>query len=645
MSSWISWVNSTNRDLRKDFWRSVTNNRTPDWVNDVTEWIYHDWTVHIWNAETWWTSWANRFQHNWIVSYIGNWTFQTQTINTNIPIDSIQMPLINIRGNWYWDSNTIDLDIIFYTYNVPSGSIIANCWTSKGTVKPVSIRAWFNAWLLVLELNWWVGKYFYRYWVSVYADWPNTVSDSVYENWTVVNWVLPWTTTNIVTIQYKWLNSIAADNDLWIWADWNLETWFSLHRDTTTTWWFYRHWNNNRTWVTTNSKWLIYGINNYWLWSWYWDATNIWQWATTLWYYNSVLWAYSLANWQQNTIWWYASRASWYNNNVAASYSDSTWYSNIIYSWWAYSRIWWYNNQINWWSYNYIDGSSNQILWWAYNSIHWYNSYVNWTYLHLMWVRIWTLASPITWNGFWSGNAHIWWWTYLWVFWWSNNVTGSYNVVWWLSHTTSNAYNWVFWYNSNVSWFGNLVWGYQNVVTWDRWMISGNANNYAASMSIMWGTWNRLASWWYGSIVVWDNNNVAWAYTKSVLWYYNVVAANTHVVAAIWQQNNISATAWLVNNGSIAIWANNILARWSCNVTIGHSNTTQGTNSQFIGTSINANVDNAVIIAWTSQLLWFYWDTTPVAKQTLAAAATNAATAITLANSIRTALINLWLVA
>ena len=185
-----------------DFWRATVGDTLPDGVTDVTEGIYHDGTIHIGNANR---NAITRFSHLGIVSYTGNGTFTTQTIQTNIPANSTIMPTIYVKGYAYEAGNTIDLQLGMYTYNVPLDSIFQPVWSSSGSTKPTQVRMAYIGGLLAIELVWaTTNDYFQRWEVSAYCDGNGATNvDAFFEGWTISNTPIPVTATTITVIPDK----------------------------------------------------------------------------------------------------------------------------------------------------------------------------------------------------------------------------------------------------------------------------------------------------------------------------------------------------------------------------------------------------------------------------------------------------------
>lgn len=142
------------------------------------------------------------YHYESIVSYQGNGTFTTQTIQTNIPAGTAIMPTIYIKGYAYGTSNTIDLQLGLYVYT--ASSIVNPVWQSKGTRAPLSVKAGFTGGKLTLELVWsTAGEYFTRYEVSAYNDGNSAHQAAWFSDWTVTNAALTAATTNVVTIPQK----------------------------------------------------------------------------------------------------------------------------------------------------------------------------------------------------------------------------------------------------------------------------------------------------------------------------------------------------------------------------------------------------------------------------------------------------------
>ncbi|MGL5362216.1 MAG: hypothetical protein ACRDBH_05005 [Bosea sp. (in: a-proteobacteria)] len=293
----------------------------------------------------------------------------------------------------------------------------------------------------------------------------------------------------------------------------------------------------------------------------------------------------------------------------------------------------------------FASGYFNQILGGgSYGGVWGYNNFANGTYLTVSGVNNGTAALPITGNGRWDGNANTGGGGYLDVSGQSHNVTGSYNAVHGLASTVASSYNIVGGYNHNVSQFGNAAFGYQQTITANRSIGVGQSNTVGGGTSnAVFGSSNVLAGRW-NSLVAGESNNVNGQYTGIVGGYFNVVAANSHVVTVLGQQNNISATVGLVNGGATAIGYGNELRSGLTPVAIGYGNIVSGNYSMAIGRQITNLVADSVVVAGAGQRLGFY-GVAPVLRATLPAAATNAATTQTLVNAIRTALINLGLTA
>jgi hypothetical protein len=158
------------------------------------------------SATTWgsWVAATAGYRYDSIVSYQGNGTFTTQSIQTNIPANSVIMPSIYIKGYAYGGGETIDLHVSLYTYNSPLNTIASPVWQSKGTRTPLSVRAGFTGGLLTLEIVWSAaGDYYSRYEVSAYNDGNSAHQTSWFTGWTVSSAALTGATTNIVTIPQK----------------------------------------------------------------------------------------------------------------------------------------------------------------------------------------------------------------------------------------------------------------------------------------------------------------------------------------------------------------------------------------------------------------------------------------------------------
>jgi hypothetical protein len=144
------------------------------------------------------------YHYESIVSYQGNGTFTTQTIQTKIPANTAIMPTIYIRGYDYGTADTVDLQLGLYTYAIPANSIINTVWQSKGTKSPLSIRAGFTGGLLTFEIVWSAaGEYFNRYEISAFNDGNSSHQAAWFSGWTVTSGALTAATTNVVTLVQK----------------------------------------------------------------------------------------------------------------------------------------------------------------------------------------------------------------------------------------------------------------------------------------------------------------------------------------------------------------------------------------------------------------------------------------------------------
>lgn len=189
---------------KADNWRAVAGNKLPDGTTDVLEGIYHDGAVHLGNSNIDGALGNTRFKHLGIASYTGNGNFTSQVLQTNIPKNSTIMPSIDLRGYAYDGGNTVDVQIGLYTYL--SGQILSSVWQSKGTTKPLLIRAgWNSANLLALEITWSASDdYFNRYGVDAYCDGNGGGQrDSWFENWAITNSVFDASFTQVITITAK----------------------------------------------------------------------------------------------------------------------------------------------------------------------------------------------------------------------------------------------------------------------------------------------------------------------------------------------------------------------------------------------------------------------------------------------------------